>query len=207
MILVYNEQGLNDTLLCIFHKENENIEKTTEQTADYTVIKQADKIIGVNIKDASKKFTSLAAGVELGAKYPEEITTYLNGIGVESGTATLKQAFVVGYVKERVDHPDSNKLSVCQVDVGDKTLQIVCGAANVDAGQKVIVAQVGCMMPIGLVIEPSVLRKVDSNGMICSGRELNLPADYQTPGILVLENDAPVGANFFEYFDNGMKVQ
>lgn len=104
--------------------------------------------------------------------------------------------FVVGYVEEKEKHPNADKLSVCKVNVGDEVLQIVCGAPNVEAGQKVVVAKIGAVMPSGMVIKPSQLRGVDSYGMICSARELAIPNAPQEKGILVLDDDAEVGSAF-----------
>ncbi|MED4604386.1 phenylalanine--tRNA ligase subunit beta, partial [Paenibacillus validus] len=110
---------------------------------------------------------------------------------------------VVGYVKSREKHPDADKLSVCKVDVGQaEELQIVCGAKNVDAGQKVPVAIVGAKLPDGLVIKRAKLRGVESQGMICSAKELGLndkllPKEIQE-GILVLPADTPIGADILE---------
>lgn len=100
-------------------------------------------------------------------------------------------------MKQKEKHPNADKLSVCQVDVGTETLQIVCGAPNVDAGQKVVVAKVGAVMPSGLVIQEAELRGVKSYGMICSARELNLPNAPQEKGILVLNDEYEVGQPFF----------
>jgi phenylalanyl-tRNA synthetase beta chain len=99
----------------------------------------------------------------------------------------------VGHVLERRAHPDADRLSVCRVDVGaGEPLDIVCGAPNVAAGQKVAVATVGTELPGGLRIKKSKIRGVVSNGMICSAIELGLGADAE--GILVLDTAAPVGA-------------
>lgn len=111
---------------------------------------------------------------------------------------------VVGYVIERTDHPDSNKLNVCKVDIGDgKTYQIVCGAPNVDTGQKVIVAKVGATLPGDIVIKKSEIRGVESNGMICSLAELGLESKYLTKedvdGIHELDADAPLGVDAIAY--------
>ena len=119
-----------------------------------------------------------------------------NGVN-EQVTADLSPKFVVGYVKEKEKHPNADKLSVCQVDVGNETLQIVCGAPNVAAGQKVVVAKVGAVMPSGLVIQEAELRGVKSYGMICSARELDLPNAPQEKGILVLNDEYEVGQPFF----------
>jgi phenylalanyl-tRNA synthetase beta chain len=99
---------------------------------------------------------------------------------------------VVGAVVERGKHPDADKLSFCKVDVGGpELLGIVCGAANVAAGQKVAVARVGTRLPGDLVIKKAKIRGVESQGMICSERELGLGEEHS--GIWVLPPDAPVG--------------
>jgi phenylalanyl-tRNA synthetase beta chain len=98
----------------------------------------------------------------------------------------------VGYVQERAKHPDADKLSVCSVDLGNgEPLQIVCGAPNVDGGQKVAVATVGTRLPGDLKIKKARIRGVESRGMICSVRELGLGDEHD--GIWVLPEDAAVG--------------
>lgn len=89
-----------------------------------------------------------------------------------------------------------DKLSVLKVNVGNEHLQIVCGAPNVEAGQKVVVAKVGTVMPSGMVIKDAELRGVASSGMICSMKELNLPNAPQEKGIMVLSNDYEIGQAF-----------
>ncbi len=99
----------------------------------------------------------------------------------------------VGQVRECGKHPDADRLSLCQVDVGEgEPLAIVCGAPNVAAGQKVAVAPVGAELPGGLKIKKSRIRGVVSHGMICSAKELGLGED--AAGILVLDPEATVGA-------------
>jgi phenylalanyl-tRNA synthetase beta chain len=99
---------------------------------------------------------------------------------------------VVGYVVKREKHPDAEKLSFCQVDVGaSETLGIVCGAPNVASGQKVAVARVGTSLPGDVKIKKAKIRGVESAGMICSERELGLGDEHA--GIWVLPADAPVG--------------
>ena len=72
------------------------------------------------------------------------------------------------------------------------------GAPNVEAGQKVVVAKVGAVMPSGMVIKDAELRGVASSGMICSMKELNLPNAPQEKGIMVLSNDYEIGQAFFD---------
>ncbi|WP_199615594.1 phenylalanine--tRNA ligase subunit beta [Paenibacillus alkalitolerans] len=119
--------------------------------------------------------------------------------GVESRNKGVEKV-VVGHVVSREKHPDADKLSVCKVDVGTgEMLQIVCGAKNVDEGQKVPVALVGANLPGDLHIKRAKLRGVESQGMICSAKELGLndkllPKEIQE-GILVLPADTEIGAD------------
>ena len=106
---------------------------------------------------------------------------------------------VVGYVESCVPHPNSDHLSLCQVDVGNEKLQIVCGAPNVRAGQHVIVAKEGAELPGGFKIKRAKIRGVESNGMICSLNELGLenkfvPEEYQD-GIFHFPEKAEIGSN------------
>ena len=106
---------------------------------------------------------------------------------------------VVGEIKEAVQHPDADRLRVCQVDVGQGALlNIVCGAPNARAGIKVPCALVGAELPPGedgkpFLIKLGKLRGVESQGMLCSARELKLTEDHG--GLLELAADAPLGAD------------
>lgn len=111
---------------------------------------------------------------------------------------------VIGYVKECVMHPDSDHLHVCQVEVAPGVVnQIVCGAPNVAAGQKVMVALPGCELAGGLKIKESVIRGQASNGMICSLSEIGIDARFQSEeqkaGIEILDESAPVGEEALAY--------
>ena len=110
---------------------------------------------------------------------------------------------VIGYVVSKEKHPDSEKLNVCMVDLGSETVQIVCGAKNVDAGQKVIVAKIGATLPGGIKIEKATLRGVESNGMICALEEIGIESKYvperSKGGIHILEDNAPIGENAIKY--------
>lgn len=142
--------------------------------------------------------------VDLSGVSARELAELLTRGGVEvDGVESRNQGVdkvVVGYVVEKEKHPDADKLNVCKVDVGgEERLQIVCGAPNVDAGQKVPVALVGANLPGGLKIKRAKLRGVESQGMICSAKELGLndkllPKEIQE-GILVLPEAAEIGAD------------
>lgn len=138
---------------------------------------------------------------------PLDLCKKITSVGLEvEGLRNLSTGdkVVVGYVHSRVDHPDSDHLNVCQVEVAPGVKQqIVCGAPNVDANQKVLVALPGCDLGNGFIIKESVIRGEASNGMICSLNELgidskNLRKD-QVDGIEVLDNDAPIGEDGLAY--------
>jgi phenylalanyl-tRNA synthetase beta chain len=112
---------------------------------------------------------------------------------------------VVGEVLERAAHPNADRLSVCRVAVGaGEPLEIVCGAPNVAAGQKVAVAKVGTRLPDGRKLERAKLRGVVSNGMILSARELGISEEHE--GILVLDPAARVGAPLPQALGGGLRV-
>lgn len=122
----------------------------------------------------------------------------LTGTGVE-GVETLGadlEGVRIGLVKTCEPHPDSDHMHVTTVDFGDgaEPTQIVCGAPNVRAGLKVAVATIGTVLPGDFKIKKSKLRGVESCGMICSERELNLGSDHD--GIMELPDDAPLGESF-----------
>ncbi|MDQ0197051.1 phenylalanine--tRNA ligase subunit beta [Neobacillus ginsengisoli] len=125
-----------------------------------------------------------------------------SGIEVE-GVEVLNEGIkgvVIGYILEREQHPNADKLSKCLVDVGGEApVQIICGASNVAKGQKVAVAMVGAVLPGNFKIKRAKLRGEESNGMICSLTELGMegkivPKEY-SEGIFVFPGDAEVGTD------------
>lgn len=120
------------------------------------------------------------------------------GVNVEKVIDSRIEHLVIGEVLECVDHPDSDHLHVCQVNVGDKTTQIVCGAHNVKAGIKVLVALPGCILPGDFEIKAGNIRGQESNGMICALFELGVEEKTEenyNKGIEVLETDLEPGTD------------
>ncbi len=103
---------------------------------------------------------------------------------------------VIGLVERVEQHPDADRLTVCQVNDGSSTIEVVCGAPNVAAGKKYPYASVGSVLPGGIKLTKRKLRGVVSNGMLLSERELGLGSSHE--GILELDTDAPAGTNFVE---------
>ncbi len=130
-------------------------------------------------------------------------TLTMGGLEVEEVTPVAADfsGIVVGHVKNVAPHPNADKLRVTEVDAGTgQLLQIVCGAPNVAPGQKVPCALIGAKLRSSdrtiLEIRKAKLRGIESSGMLCSARELGLSADHS--GLLVLDADAPVGADVRE---------
>jgi phenylalanyl-tRNA synthetase beta chain len=122
-------------------------------------------------------------------------TLTMGGLEVEERTSVAPpfSGVVVGRVLSVARHPDADKLSVCEVDVGGASpLTIVCGAPNVAAGMKAPCALPGAELPGGATIGVATMRGVRSHGMLCSARELGLSEDHS--GLLALADDAPAGA-------------
>ena len=123
------------------------------------------------------------------------------GMNIETVHTNKNENLVIGEVRECLPHPNSDHLHVCQVDVGKCVLQIVCGAPNIRKGLKVIVALPGCKLPDG-EIKKSVIRGIESNGMICALFELGLEEKSEenyNRGIEELDENAPIGQNALEY--------
>ena len=124
----------------------------------------------------------------------------LTGTAVESAKSAgaALDHIAVGQIVSKEQHPEADKLWVTKVDVGgEEQLQIVCGAQNFNAGDKVPVAMVGATLPDGMTIKKAKLRGIESRGMNCSARELGLGDDHE--GLMILPPDAPVGMPFAEY--------
>ncbi len=119
------------------------------------------------------------------------------GVNVESVTSSHIDNLVIGYIEECTDHPDSDHLHLCKVNVGNNIVQIVCGAPNVRAGLKVIVALPGAVLPDG-EIKAGKIRGQESNGMICALFELGLEEktdETYAKGITELDTELPPGTD------------
>jgi len=133
----------------------------------------------------------------------EELAAQVTMAGLEvdgvEAVAGMFSGVVVGQVVSREQHPDADKLSLCQVTDGNETFQIVCGAANVRTGLKIPLAKIGAVLPGDFKIKKAKLRGVESFGMLCAEAELGMAES--SDGLMELPEDAPVGADFREYMN------
>jgi phenylalanyl-tRNA synthetase beta chain len=138
-------------------------------------IKDYINLNGISVKDIIEKLT-------------------MSGLEVEDAVdeSEIYKDFIVSYVKDKKKHPNADKLSLCTVNTGTEDLQVVCGAPNVEAGQKIVFAPIGTVIPNGdFKIGKAKIRGVESFGMICSESELGLSDDHS--GIMVLGEKPVVG--------------
>jgi phenylalanyl-tRNA synthetase beta chain len=121
----------------------------------------------------------------------------------EASKAQLARSFenvVVGKILEINKHPNADRLRLVKVDIGDKELEVVCGAPNIKIGQKVPVALVGAKLPNGMEIKEVEIRGIKSCGMLCAEDELGLGKNHN--GIMILDEKAEIGMEFAEYINN-----
>lgn len=140
----------------------------------------------------------------------QELDDLLTFAGVEvegiqqQGLST--ELVVVAQIKEAVQHPDADRLKVCQVDAGEGSLrQIVCGAQNYEVGDKVPCALPGADLGGGFVIEDGKLRGVESRGMLCGGSEIGIPDDVD--GLLILPADSEIGKPLVEMYESDTIIE
>jgi phenylalanyl-tRNA synthetase beta chain len=145
----------------------------------------------------------LSSHLDLSSYTVPQLSDLLTFAGVEvegieeRGVASDK--VVVAQIQSFEQHPNADKLSVCQVDDGSGTQrQIVCGAKNFKAGDKVPLALPGAVLPGGFAIKEGKLRGIDSLGMLCSGKELGLGEDHS--GLLIMAADSPIGVPFNQLY-------
>ena len=198
MDVFYNSTGIGDVL--IFPLKQGDRERTDfRKFGDVAEIYDtgSNEIIGYNLFNSSN-YLELTDGKHT---LTEELLEQINDVFSKNNVPEplkldLSPKFVVGLVKEKEKHENADKLSVCQIDLGDETVQIVCGAPNIEAGQHVVVAKVGAMMPSGMEIKAAKLRGVESFGMVCSQKELGIPDAPKEKGIYVLPDDVEAGQPF-----------
>ncbi|MDG3132633.1 DUF4479 and tRNA-binding domain-containing protein [Streptococcus suis] len=200
MIFTYNRQHVGDVLMVIVADtkgEKVSVERKGDVARVY--VAATNQTVAWNIFEVSKLVEISGSGqVLLSDEQVAVLNSELEKEGFEESLCNDHSSkFVVGQIISALSHPDSDHLTICQVQIAtDKTVQIVAGAPNVVEGMKTIVALPGAMMPSGSLIFAGKLRGEDSFGMMCSPRELSLPNAPQVRGIIELSETAVVGAAF-----------
>ena len=199
MIFTYNKEHVGDVLMVILQEKKE-LKRSVERKGKVARIfaDETGQTLAWNIFEVSSLVDIAGNGQVF--LIDEQVATLNAELAKEGFVDKLENTaypvFVVGQIEEMQAHPDSDHLNICQVNVGDKRVQIVAGAPNAAVGLKTIVALPGAMMPSGRLIFPGKLRGEDSYGMMCSPRELALPNAPQVRGIIELGDEAQVGEAF-----------
>ena len=197
----YDYESIGDVLLIVINSSSEIPNKVIKKD-DVTILYKNDELIGINIFNISKVLKIKAKGFIplVNEKILDVINHIIENAGLEKLPLQKESGFRVAKIIEIEDHPDSDHLHICTVDVGDKEpLQIVCGAFNARKDLICVCAMPYTFMPNGAQIIPDKLIGIDSYGMLCSGRELNLEGYEGKRGLLELNNNYKVGTDFWTY--------
>ena len=129
----------------------------------------------------------------------KDVSEKLTALGLEvesiSDVGDTLSPFIVGHVEDAIKHPNADRLKLCKVNTGSEVIQVICGAPNVRKGIKGVFAHAGTIIPgTGTVLKSSKIRGVQSDGMLCSEREMGLSDEHE--GIIELPEDAPLGSSF-----------
>lgn len=196
--LFYDYHSIGDVLLIV--KDLDTKPDSSITNGDVVSLYNNNQLVGINIFNISNVLKIKSSGLIVLPM--EEMIDVINNILKNANVETLpykkESGFKIGRILTVEEHPDSDHMHVLTVDIGREILNIVCGAPNVKVNQKVVVATIGTMMFDGKRILPSELRGVKSEGMLCSPRELHLEGAPQARGILVLDEDAKIGEDFFK---------
>ena len=191
--LFYNSKGIGDVLLLRF--SNDEITHSRRNQDICQVFDEHNQLVGLNIFDASKKFQHLEDhGYFINDEIITEINSFLKQMNHQEIDFDQSNKFIVGRVISCVDHPKSEHLHICMVNTGGDEKQIVCGASNVAENELVVVANVGAVLPNGVLIEDSKVMGISSSGMLCSFKELQIPVERS--GIILLDDSYKVGSEF-----------
>jgi len=193
--IFYQKNTLDDTLMINVSNNKANKISTN---GDITIGYLKDEFVFANIKHASKKFKGLKDGLI----FPdmETIMLPLNNLLNIDLCKYFDNGFKVAQIIKCEDI-EGTHLHKCEVDVGNKILNIVCGAPNAKTGLKTVCATAGTMLPDGKQIIPGQLLGHKSEGMLCSFRELGLPQQTER-GIIELDNSFVVGNYYLNAYSN-----
>lgn len=198
--LYYDYESIGDVLLIVF--DSNTIPNVIKRDNDVVSLYKDDKLIGINIFNISKIMKIKAKGYIplVSDRVLEVINIILKNSNVAELPAQKDSGFRVAKIVDIEEHPDSEHLHICTVDIGEKEpLQIVCGAFNARKDLICVCATPYTFMPNGQSIIPNKLLGIDSYGMLCSGRELNLEGYEGKKGLLELDESYTLGSDFWSY--------
>ena len=200
MIATYKTNVGDVLMLITANDKGEKVNFERKGKVARVFIEETGATVAWNIFEAKSLLANLSGNGQV-VLSSDDIETLNKELGKSGFSDVLvhdaQPKFVVAEIVEMEDHPDSDHLHICKVNVGfADPVQIVCGAPNAALGLKTVAALPGAMMPNGSLIFPGALRGVQSYGMLCSARELELPNAPEVRGIIELSSDLSAGKAF-----------
>ncbi len=190
--IFYNKNTMNDTMTINLVPENFTSVKTKKNGS---LLYNGEKLIGINIFEVSK-FIDIEEGyLYLNKKIADFVSKHFSIDLKEFHT----KKFIVAEIK-KIEEVENSNLKKCIVNTGKELIQIVCGAKNAEANKKVVIALNNTIMPNGKVIIPTRMMGIESNGMICSSKELINRGESN--GILILDDSYNVGDEYIKHYAN-----
>ncbi|MHC9532462.1 YtpR family tRNA-binding protein [Dellaglioa sp. L3N] len=203
LIASYNLKNVGDTLMVVLREDAEKQNSELKNNVVRIFNEKSNETLGFNFLEISKELPDLLGNgqVFLNENQVDKLNELISAAGFDDVLIVDDDPkFVVGYVAESTEHPDSDHLHVTKIQVNNnQMLDIVCGAPNIEQGQLVVVAKVGAMMPTGAIIWPGKLRGIDSYGMVSSAQELGIPNAPTAHGILVLDEKTNHVGDAFDF--------
>ncbi len=196
----YNHETIGDILLIVF--EPNIIPNKVIKHENVVALYNNDSLVGYNFLNISEDIKIKADGYIplMNDKVIDVLNYILKNHDLKPLDYLNESGFKVAEIKEMEEHPDSDHLHILKVDVGEeKLLNIVCGSYNAKVGLKVVCAKNGTFMPNGQKIVAGEVLGVFSEGMLCSGKELNIKGYENKKGLYILGDEYKVGDDFFKY--------
>lgn len=191
--IFYYRETMNDTMTLVI---NNNKPTKVENHGEYSILFHDDILIGINVFNVSKKIN-----LPNGFLYPDDkIINLVDKLTNMNVGQYNNPKFIVGRIDEIIPVPNTN-LNQCLVFNGYAQMKIICGATNVKKDSKVVVANAGAALPSGIIINISKVMNVESEGMLCSRKEL-FNEDQKSDGILILNDTYKVGSEFKDHYKN-----
>lgn len=193
LAIFYYKETMNDTMSIVV---NNNKPTKIENKDEYSVIYHDDTLVGINLFNVSRKLK-----LPNGFLYESlEILNFIKNVTKMDFTKYVQPKFVVGRI-DTISPIKNTNLNFLQVFNGYTQTSLVCGAKNVKVGLKVVLANLGATLPSGLIVNASKIMDVQSNGMLCSKKEL-FNTDEPSDGLLILNDKYQIGHEFLDHYKN-----
>lgn len=193
---VYQPSTLGD-LLALYLQPNLTANRSV-RFDDLVLIYHDQTLIGINLYQPKNYLPSLSSGIlrQVQAPWIETLNTLLKNAGVTDSLPPFHSGFSIGEITQVETHPDADQLLICQVNLGQKTIQVVTNSKKVKPLDKIVVALPGTLLNDGSFIQEGVMMQVASQGMFCSEKTLGISPETQV-GVLVLPQTAIIGKDFY----------